>query len=121
MLQQSRTSPNAKPYSAAAAVLLNEILKGAISIAVALNNIEPAPGHAKDDSEPAVGVSQSSDRRLSLSQRKRDGSLSVAMGQEEAWDKRRSIATSHRKPAKWYTSYSQWRHRSQRLAAELTR
>lgn len=42
---QSRTSPTAKPYSAPAAVLLNELLKGSISFAIALRNSfsSPAP------------------------------------------------------------------------------
>lgn len=40
---QSRTSPSAKPYSAPAAVLLNELLKGGISFLIALRNSFSTP------------------------------------------------------------------------------
>jgi hypothetical protein len=102
-------------------VLLNEILKGIISVGVALNNIEPATAHLKDDSERSAPLLQPHGRQLSLSQRKREGSITTALGQEEAWEKRRSPSTSLRRSSRWYTSYTQWSYRSQKLLAEVSR
>lgn len=120
---QSRTAPNAKPYSAAAAVLLNEILKGTISSGIALHNIEPSslpPTSAANarysGSEPAPPP-LSHEKRLSMSQRKRDGSL--GFGKEEAWAKGLGVA---RQPQRaWWLDFRQIMQRVHRLQSLVFR
>lgn len=122
---KSRTAPNAKPYSAAAAVLLNEILKGTISSGIALNNIEPtiAPtaAHARYTGEPGATSLPGSvaEKKLSMSQRKRDGSL--GFGQEEAWTRGKGFGVSKSAQRAWWLDYNQISHRLHRLRSLVFR
>lgn len=147
---QSRTAPNAKPYSAAAAVLLNEILKGSISFAIALNNIEYQPKRSVStstggavvaeklalSSEAAAGGAASHvhhhhangglaahGKRLSLSVgRNRE----MSIGSEESWKRKLNPSSAAHSPSlyankSWWTDLEQWRYRTVKLATACFR
>jgi hypothetical protein len=146
---QSRTAPNAKPYSAAAAVLLNEILKGSISFAIALNNIEYQPKRSVSissgaavvaeklalHSEAAAGAANSHThhhpngglaghgKRLSLSVgRNRE----MSIGSEESWKRKLHPAATSQPPSlyankSWWNDLEQWKYRTAKLATACFR
>lgn len=118
---QSRTAPNAKPYSAAAAVLLNEILKGTISSAIALNHIDPASiptaAHARYSGETASPLIHQ-EKKPSISHRNRNASL--GFGREEAWSKN-GLGIAKQPQRAWWLDFSQIAQRLLRLQSLVFR
>ncbi|CAD6564213.1 MAG: hypothetical protein CYPHOPRED_003221 [Cyphobasidiales sp. Tagirdzhanova-0007] len=116
LLHYSRTAPNAKPYSAAAAVLLNEILKGSISFAIALDNAELSPAnsavHHKYPSDTASPL-LSLDKPTSVSRR----AHSLALGHEESWQSGRTGTALAVLPTRtsWWIVPSQWNFRIRKI------
>lgn len=130
---QSRTAPDAKPFSAAAAVLLNEILKGSISFVVALNNVDnsPAPSTTSaryataDNGVPFLGnhekprgsgLTNGSKRTASLG----GGALSLGGVPDDALKRRRNNS-KQKSPTGWAASPSQWVMRARRVSGMLLR
>ena len=125
-LEQSRTAPNAKPYSAAAAVLLNEILKGSISAVIALNNAEGPPSmsaaHARYTGDAAASPLLSHAANNAGSRR----SHSLSLGSEESGRLKRASTWAAApfgaagSTAWWFDPY-QWNFRCRKIGEAILR